>query len=91
MTENPHISNAQDWQHGEEQPSTFALQNAQIEATLAVAWETARLADEQRTANLIAVEQGQYAAFMGGCLNEEGRVIWENAGGQLLDRLGLRP
>jgi hypothetical protein len=91
MTENPHISNAQDWQHGEEQPSAFALQNAQIEATLAVAWETARLADEQRTANLIAVEQGQYAAFMQGALNDDGRRIWQEAGAQLLERLGLEP
>jgi hypothetical protein len=45
---NPHISNAIDWQHGDDEPSAFALQNAQIEATLAVAYEL-------RTANLIAM------------------------------------
>ena len=44
---NEHVSNALDWQHGDVEPSTFALHNAQIEATLAVA-------HEQRTANLLA-------------------------------------
>lgn len=50
MSGNEHISNALDWQHGEAEPSAFALQNAQIEATLALAYE-------QRTANLIAMLQ----------------------------------
>ena len=67
-------------------------EDAAVEATLALAWETARLADEQRTANLIAVEQGQYQAFRdGGGLTDEGHAIWEKAGTQVLKNLELKP
>lgn len=68
MSGNEHISNAQDWQHGEAEPTTFALQNAQIEATLA-------LAHEQRTANLIAVLQPIHCA--------QGSVIHPQVGAAL--------
>ena len=51
MSTNEHVSNAVDWATpiaGFEQVSTFAMQNAQVEATLALAYEA-------RTANLIAL------------------------------------
>jgi hypothetical protein len=73
ISENAHVSNALDWQHGDVEPSTFALHNAQIEATLAVAYEA-------RTANMLALYK------MGGLWRSA--VLREELGYAIKARLG---
>ena len=55
---------------------------AQAEATLALAYE-------QRTANLIAFEQGQWQAWRRDELTEDGVALWKRAAEQVTERLGL--
>ena len=78
MSENQHVDNALDWQHGDSEPSTFALSNALIEATLALAYE-------QRTANLIAAYQSEVSGQ--GRIKGDGIAIDRH--NEILDRLGL--
>lgn len=56
---------------------------AQVQATLALAFE-------QRTANLLAFEQTQWAAFENGNLTEDGKRLWQSAAEQIIQRLGLK-
>ncbi|MFI2563050.1 hypothetical protein [Paenarthrobacter sp. NPDC018779] len=55
---------------------------AQAEATLALAYE-------QRTANLIAFEKGQWESWKNNELNKEGQELWTKAADQIAARLGL--
>lgn len=57
--------------------------SAQVNATLALAFE-------QRTANLIAYEQGQWAAMQDNSLDPTGVELWKEAAGQISARLGLK-
>lgn len=56
--------------------------SALINVTLALAYE-------QRTANLIAYEQGQWAAMQDNSLDPTGVELWKEAAGQISQRLGL--
>jgi hypothetical protein len=59
-------------------------------AMLAInAQSTLALAFEQRTANLIAFEQGQWAAFQNGDLSPEGQELWKRTAEQIVERLEL--
>lgn len=83
MNVNEHVDNALDWQHGDAEPSTFALQNAHIEATLALAYE-------QRTANMIALyrmdDNARQGMIDGAGMHSE---HWVSVTQQIKKRLGL--